>query len=99
MTLALRNALQQALLNTQNHQVNSMVSELEMEPAYYLEKKESKLNILSCDEMTQLELLNSSVQILKENRKRLFVYDLSFEPFLKEELAGVFGVQVREEES
>ena len=65
----------------------------------FFEKKESKLNIPSCDEMTQLELLHSSIQILKENRKRLFVYDLSFEPFLKEELAGVFGVQVREEES
>ena len=65
----------------------------------FLEKKESKLNIPSCDGMTQLELLQSSIQVLKENRKRLFVYDLSFEPFLKEELAGVFGVQVREEES
>ncbi|MCQ6274755.1 putative thiazole-containing bacteriocin maturation protein [Bacillus sp. V3B] len=97
ITLALRNALQQALLNTQN-QVNSMVRH-EMEPAEFLEKKESKLKIPSCDEMTQLELLQSSIQFLHQNRKRLFVYDLSFEPFLKKELAGVFGVQVREEES
>ena len=32
ITLALRNALQQALLNTQNHQLNSKVVEHEMEP-------------------------------------------------------------------
>jgi hypothetical protein len=30
---------------------------------------------------------------------RLFVFDLAIEPFLKEELAGVFGVLLREEES
>ena len=97
ITFALRNALQQALLNTQN-QVNSMVRH-EVESADFFEKKESKLNILSCDGMTQLELLQSSIHVLKENRKRLLVYDFSFEPFLKEELAGVFGVQVREEGS
>ncbi|MFA9458122.1 putative thiazole-containing bacteriocin maturation protein [Halalkalibacter sp. AB-rgal2] len=95
-TLALRNALEQALLPTQN-KVNSVVRH-EMEPADFLEKKESKLNIPSCVEMTQLELLQSSIAILKQNRKRLCIYDLSFEPFLKQELAGVFGIQVREEE-
>lgn len=49
--------------------------------------------------MTQLELLQSSIQVLNQNSKRLFVYDLAFEPFLTQELAGVFGVQVREEGS
>ena len=96
-TLALRNALQQALLDTQS-QVNSLVRQ-DMESVVFLEKKETKLEIPSCDEMTQLELLQSSIQVLNQNSKRLFVYDLAFEPFLKQELAGVFGVQVREEES
>ncbi|MGO4889500.1 putative thiazole-containing bacteriocin maturation protein [Anaerobacillus sp. MEB173] len=96
-TLALRNALEQALLDTQN-MVTSPERD-EMKKAESLEKKEAKLNIPSCNGMTQLELLQSSIKVLKENRKRLFVYDLSFEPFLKEKLAGVFGVQVREEES
>ncbi len=97
ITLALRNALKQALLNNQN-QVNTLVRD-EMEAEVFLKKKEYKLKIPSCDEMTQLALLQSSIQILHQNRKRLFVYDLSFEPFLKQELAGVFGVRVREEES
>ena len=98
ITLALRNALQQALLNTQNHQINPMVVEHEMESAVFRENKEFKLDIPSCEDMTRLELLQSSMQVLHQNGKRLFVYDLAFEPFLKQELAGVFGVQIREEE-
>lgn len=94
-TLALRNALEQALLNTQNEE-NSLVRR-GMEPADIHEKKKSKLVISSCDGMTPLELLQSTINVLKENRKRLVIYDLSFEPFLTEELAGVFGVRVREE--
>ncbi|MBU8907505.1 putative thiazole-containing bacteriocin maturation protein [Desertibacillus haloalkaliphilus] len=96
-TLALRNVLEQALLETQNT-VNSQVDN-EMETVEFPEKKKAKLNISSCDELSQYELLQSSMNVLKENGKRLFVYDLSFEPFLKEKLAGVFGVQIREEES
>ncbi|MFZ0443858.1 MAG: putative thiazole-containing bacteriocin maturation protein [Bacillus sp. (in: firmicutes)] len=98
ITLALRNALQQALLNTQNHQINPMVVNHEMESAVFRENKEFKLNIPSCEDMTRLELLQSSMQVLHQNGKQLFVYDLSFESFLKQELAGVFGVQIVEEE-
>jgi len=97
LTHACRNALTEALLDTQN-EGQSMVRH-ETEPADFLGKKESKLSIPSSDELTQLELLQSSIQALRENGKRLFVYDLSFEPFLKEGLAGVFGVQVLEEGS
>ena len=95
-TLALRSALQQALMDSQN-KVNS--ADREAESAVFLKEKEGKLVIPSCEELSQVELLQSSVQILNENSKRLFVYDFAFEPFLKQELAGVFGVQVREEES
>ncbi|MFK9094918.1 putative thiazole-containing bacteriocin maturation protein [Bacillus salipaludis] len=95
-TLALRSALQQALLDKQN-QVHA--TERISESAVFLKDKEFKLGIPSCEEITQLELLQSSNQVLNENSKRLFVYDLAFEPFLKQELAGVYGVQVREEES
>ena len=61
ITLALRNALQQALLNTQNHQINPMVVDHEMEPAVFRENKEFKLDIPSCEDMTRLELLQSSM--------------------------------------
>jgi hypothetical protein len=65
----------------------------------YLEKKNIKLEIPSCEEMTQLELLQSAIEVLNRNNKQLFVYDLSIEPFLKQGLAGVYGVQVREGDS
>ncbi|RFU68592.1 putative thiazole-containing bacteriocin maturation protein [Peribacillus saganii] len=96
LTLALRNALLLSLLDTEN-QVNSEVRQ-EIVSAGFLQKKETKLEIPSFDDMSQWELLQSSIQVLNQNSKRLFVYDLAFEPFLKKELAGVFGVQVREEE-
>ncbi|MHC0037996.1 putative thiazole-containing bacteriocin maturation protein [Pseudoneobacillus sp. C159] len=98
ITFALRNAIQLALLDTQN-QVHSTIVSQKKEPADFRGKEKIKLNIPSCDELNPLELLQSATGVLKESRKRLFVYDLSFEPFLKEDLAGVFGVQVREEES
>ena len=96
-TLAIRNALQQALMDAQS-QVNSIMRQ-EMDSVIFLKKTETKLEIPSCDELTQLQLLQSAIQVLRQNSKRLLVYDLTFEPFLKQEMAGVFGVQVREGES
>lgn len=94
-TLALRGALQKALLNEQDP--NSI--DWRAESTVYLNEKDFKLNIPSLDELTQIQLLQTSIKNLKRKNKRLMVYDLSFEPFLKHELAGVFGVQLREEES
>lgn len=97
ITMALRNALQQALLVMQNDQINPMVVDEEREPVNFRETNQIKLDIPSCNSMPRLELLQSTIELLHQNGKRLFVYDLAFEPFLNEELAGVFGVQVREE--
>jgi hypothetical protein len=44
-------------------------------------------------------LLQSTLQVLKRNRKQLLVFDLAQETFLKKELAGVVGVLLREGES
>ncbi|MCM3570101.1 putative thiazole-containing bacteriocin maturation protein [Neobacillus mesonae] len=95
-TLALRSALQQALLDKQNQ---GDAAERRSESAVLLKEREFKLSIPSCKEITQLELLQSSIQVLNQSSKRLIVYDLTFEPFLKQVLAGVYGVQVRGEES
>lgn len=94
-TLALRSALQQALFDIQN-EVNSI--DRKAESVDFKHGKEGKLEIPTCEDLSKLELLQSSIRILNGNGKRLFVYDLSVEPFLKQELAGVFGVQVRGEE-
>ena len=74
-----------------------MTVEQEKEPELFRENKEIKLDIPSCEDKTKLELLQSSIGVLHQKGKRLFVYDLAFEPFLKQELAGVFGVQIVEE--
>ena len=92
-TLALRNTLQQALLEAQNQSFSK--ERQASESMIYLEKKEPKLEIPSCDEMTQ-ELLHSSIQNLKRNGRQPFIHDLSIEPFLKEGLLVVYGLQVRE---
>ncbi|MDQ0200065.1 putative thiazole-containing bacteriocin maturation protein [Neobacillus ginsengisoli] len=97
-TLALRSALQQALMDAQN-QVNFKDRQV-VKPSVFLKNNSSKLEIPSCEEITQFELYQSAIQVLHSNNKRLSVYDLSLEPFLKQpELAGVFGVQLREGES
>ncbi len=93
-TIAMRNTLKQALLDFQSQEHSIMRQEIES--AVFLKNKESKLDIPSSDQLSQSELLQSSIQILNQNNKRLLVYDLTFEPFLKQKMAGVFGVQVRE---
>ncbi|MCH6267728.1 putative thiazole-containing bacteriocin maturation protein [Neobacillus citreus] len=97
ITLALQNTLQQALFDAQNG--ISSVERKATESMIYLEKKDSKFDIRSCEDMTQLELLQSAIQVLHRNNIQLVVYDLSMEPFVKQGLAGVYGVQVREGDS
>ena len=38
------------------------------------------------------KLLQSALQALEQSKRRLHVFDLAQEPFLRETLAGVFGV-------
>jgi putative thiazole-containing bacteriocin maturation protein len=96
-TLALRKALQHALLQEQNHNEDHLLTTQAVEVT---DKKEPRsLVIPSYEEWNQWEkLLQSAIQVLEGNDRRLLVCDLAMtEPFLKEPLAGVFGVFVREE--
>ncbi|MEK3886145.1 putative thiazole-containing bacteriocin maturation protein [Bacillus sp. FSL K6-3431] len=99
ITLALRNGLQQALMQAQNRPIFHMTQTLELSSVLLEEKVPQSLVIHACAEATNSEVLQSAMQVLDRKRKRLLVFDLALEPFLKEELAGVFGVLVREEES
>ena len=49
--------------------------------------------------MTQEQILQSAEQTLKQDGKRLYVFEVSLEAIWKEELAGIFGVLLGEEES
>lgn len=98
VTLALRKALQQALLKAQNPKVCFTTQHLEA-PSVWEKAQPQSLRIPACEEMAQRVTLESALQILIRNRKRPVIFDLAVEPFMKEKLAGVFGVSLREEES
>ncbi|RJX40280.1 putative thiazole-containing bacteriocin maturation protein [Paenibacillus pinisoli] len=99
-TLALRKALQQALLAAQN-QSDGLNSQALAFSSVYLDGQAPVrlVDIPACDATSQQEVLKSALQVLNRNNTRLLALDLAVEPFLKEEIAGVFGVVLREEES
>ncbi|NYE04468.1 putative thiazole-containing bacteriocin maturation protein [Bacillus niacini] len=97
ITRALRNALQQALTKIQNEQEIVTARSLEVSSMLLDEKVPLSVEIPACEERIQSEDLLSAMEILEQNGKQLFVYELELEPFLKEGLAGIFGVLVQEE--
>ncbi|MBO8178591.1 MAG: putative thiazole-containing bacteriocin maturation protein [Bacillus sp. (in: Bacteria)] len=99
ITLALQKALQQALMKAQNEVDCLTIQALEVSSVPLEKKVPLSLLIPTCEETTQSEVLQSAMQVLERNHKRLLVFELALEPFLRKELAGVFGVLVREEES
>lgn len=94
ITMALRKALQQAIMKVKNQAQGLEVSTVLQEETVTL-----NLVIPAGEDTTQPEVLQSAMQVLERNHKRLLVLELGLEPFLKEELAGVFGVLLRKEES
>ncbi|MGE7758404.1 putative thiazole-containing bacteriocin maturation protein [Peribacillus sp. NPDC097895] len=96
VTIALRNALQKAVMKVQNQTVCLTAPDLLVSPEV---KVLQNLVIPSCEVTANSEILQSAMQVLEKNKKRMFVFELELEPYLKEELAGVFGVFLREEES
>lgn len=99
ITLALRNALQQAIFNVQNEEDFVMERSLEVSSMIMDEKAPLSIEIPACAERIQSEDLLNAIEILERNGKQLLVYELELEPSLKEGLAGIFGVLVQEEES
>ncbi|MBE9915908.1 putative thiazole-containing bacteriocin maturation protein [Paenibacillus donghaensis] len=98
-TMALREALRQALMRTQNDAVDIQGQILERSSVKVEDALPQSLTIPSFDQSEYGVALQSVRQILQSNGKRIAVVDLSTEPFMQEELAGVFGVSLREEES
>ncbi|KAA0562294.1 putative thiazole-containing bacteriocin maturation protein [Bacillus sp. CH30_1T] len=94
ITMALRNSLQHALFQAQNDteafNANPVVVALEQEKA-------ERITIPANEDTTQP--LKEAIETLKRNHKQVVVYELNMEPVFKQELAGVFGVVLREEET
>lgn len=98
-TMALRKALQQALLAAQNEPDCLKSQALEFSSMRLEEQMPLSLDIPEYEVTSQPEVLQSALQVLNRNSKRLLVLDLAVEPFMKEDMAGVFGVLLREEGS
>ncbi|MBS8263779.1 putative thiazole-containing bacteriocin maturation protein [Mesobacillus boroniphilus] len=96
-TLALRGALQQALLKYQNDTEPNHTVFLDKSAVQLDETVKQRLIIPSYEERIQPDTVKEAVEILKRNGKRLSVHELKLEPVFNEELEGVFGVLLREE--
>ncbi|MDR6879552.1 putative thiazole-containing bacteriocin maturation protein [Bacillus sp. 3255] len=95
VTLAFRDALQQALLDAQNQPAGLTTRVLEVSNVHLAEQLPLICKIPSCEVTLESDVLQSALQVLERNHNRLLVLDLAVEPFLKEEMAGVFGVLLR----
>lgn len=97
-TVALRKALQTALLKEQNPSVRCEAQALES--SSMLLRKEAPLDLFipSSSRAEQVQVLRDAREVLKRNGKQLLVADLAVEPFLIEAPAAVVGVLLREGE-
>lgn len=99
LTLALRKVAQQVLMKVQNSTTSQTMQALEISSIHLEKSAPLSIKIRSYEETTQYEILQEALEILKKKHKQIVVYELELEPIFKEELAGVFGVCLREEES
>jgi putative thiazole-containing bacteriocin maturation protein len=100
-TVALRNAVQHALSREQNKAANIKSLALEVTSVTLDEQDEHRLLFPAYEENPEgaHDVLHSAIRILKQHSKRLLVFEVEAEPFLKEKLQGMFGVLLREEEA
>lgn len=99
ITMALRRALQQALIKVQNKSDSSNELVCEVTSVYLEEKMPVSIGIPVCEERIQADILQGAMEILKRNGKQVLVFELGLEPVFKEQLDGVYGVLLREEDS
>lgn len=97
-TMALRAALQYALLEIQNNAEYPSLNAIRKPSVHVTEESALNTDIPSTNPLNHHEMLLTALERLQRNRQRLIVFDLTAEAFLQEELAGAFGVLLREEE-
>lgn len=98
ITLALRKSLQHALFRAQNGR-EAFGAEPVVDSFVALEDRSGqRIGIPACEDRIQPEMMKDAIETLRRNQKQLKIYELALEPAFKQELAGVFGVLLREEE-
>jgi putative thiazole-containing bacteriocin maturation protein len=96
-TLALRSALQNAISNFQNESAGVRDQVLQESEVHILEEDKQNITIPVCTARIQRETVQAAIEVLKQNRIEMSVYELSFEPIFNQQLEGVFGVSLEEE--
>ena len=96
-TMALRSALQHALYDFQNNSVRDRTQVLEESEVQFEEIDKQCMTIPECSGGIHPETLQAAIEILRENRTQLSVYELGVEPVLNQQLEGVFAVLLQEE--
>ncbi|CAG7599658.1 hypothetical protein PAESOLCIP111_00328 [Paenibacillus solanacearum] len=94
-TLALENALKAALLRIQSPAAPTAACVLEARAVRLAGQSAADLPIPSSEQSARPRL-KAAAQVLNHRHKQLYVADLAVEPFLREELGGVYGVLLRE---
>ena len=99
-TLALQNALHQALMS-ENKENDFFISQtLEGTSPLLVDKEATRdRNPNEWEGADQSSLLQDAMQVSRKNHKRLWIFEVVLEPILQKELLGVYGVLLREEES
>lgn len=98
ITMALRKSLQHALFKAQNQSDSFSALALEGTSVVLDERDVLSISIPACKERIQAEDIKEAIEILNNNQMELKVYEVKLEPVLSQELEGVFGVLLREEE-
>lgn len=97
LTSALRGALQNALSDFQNESAGFESQVLKDSEVHFLEKSQKSLRVPESTARLQRETLLAAIEVLKQNKTQMTVYELYFEPSFKQQLNGVYGVSLREE--
>ncbi|WP_285767350.1 putative thiazole-containing bacteriocin maturation protein [Peribacillus sp. SI8-4] len=94
ITLGLREALKKAVMKVQNQTTCLTASDSASSSDPQSEAED--LVIPSCAAAATSELIRAARQVAEKGGKRIFVFEVETEPVMKEDLAGVFGVFLRE---
>ncbi|MBE1446781.1 putative thiazole-containing bacteriocin maturation protein [Paenibacillus sp. OAS669] len=95
-TAALRKALQGALLGLQNGSVPPADQVQTASSVRIVREVPGEITFPSIEGWSHSRSMQEALETISSQGKQLFVVDLAVEPFLKEELQGVFGVLLRE---
>ncbi|MGH0930529.1 putative thiazole-containing bacteriocin maturation protein [Bacillus mycoides] len=98
ITLALRNALQQALLHIQNEEIPYKANMLPESSIVLYSTDPVRVAIQEEEEIPGVQSLQVALQNLTENNLYPFVFDLAIESFLRDNLDGVYGVLIAKED-